>query len=116
MPAAPATTPAKADAAALSVDEQFLELVCGDADLLAAEFDAIIAAEWSDPPARHTGRSGSHRRVPPDDGRRRQTRRANQANRPRHPGVGGWARQRSPPPAPSTDRCQAERQVIATRE
>jgi hypothetical protein len=30
---------------------QFLDLVCHDPDLLAAEFDAIIAAAWHDPPA-----------------------------------------------------------------
>jgi hypothetical protein len=46
------TTPALADTAARTVDEQFLALMCSDADLLRAEFDAIIAAEWPSPPPR----------------------------------------------------------------
>lgn len=113
----PATTPAAADIdAAPSLDEQFLELICGDTDLLAAEFDAIIAAEWPDPPARHTGRSAAHRRVPPAGERRARTRRADQTNRPRHPGVGGWARQRSPPPAPFYAPMSGRKAGDATRE
>jgi hypothetical protein len=39
------------EATVQSVEEQFCELICSDAELLAAEFDAIIAAEWPDPPA-----------------------------------------------------------------
>jgi hypothetical protein len=31
-------------------DEQFLDLLCADEDLLGAEFDAIITAEWPTPP------------------------------------------------------------------
>jgi hypothetical protein len=37
------TTPATGDTTARTVDEQFFDLICNDADLLAAEFDAIIA-------------------------------------------------------------------------
>ncbi|HJQ01506.1 MAG TPA: hypothetical protein VJ851_07890 [Jatrophihabitans sp.] len=93
MPSAPATsgTPAR------SVDEQFVDLICRDADLLAAEFDAIIAAEWPDPPAGRpgSGAAGGH------PGRRAAGRAAEPVrdliDRPRHPGIGGWARQRSPP-------------------
>ncbi|HZC54072.1 MAG TPA: hypothetical protein VE441_16460 [Mycobacterium sp.] len=68
-----------------SVDDQFLDLICDDPDLLDAEFDAIIAAEWPEPPT-----------APPPlrSGQVRQ--------RSRHPGVGGWARQRSPRPATTT--------------
>ena len=40
MPTTPSTS-----RTAPTVDEQFLDLICGDADLLAAEFDAIIAAD-----------------------------------------------------------------------
>jgi hypothetical protein len=36
--------------AARTTDEQFLDLVCADDELLRAEFDAIIAAEWPTPP------------------------------------------------------------------
>ncbi|WP_344256453.1 hypothetical protein [Terrabacter carboxydivorans] len=31
------------------VDARFVEIVCGDDDLLAAEFEAIIAASWPPP-------------------------------------------------------------------
>jgi hypothetical protein len=41
------TTPAPSDRS----DQQFLDLICYDQDLLEAEFDAIIAAEWPTPPA-----------------------------------------------------------------
>ncbi|MGW6443469.1 hypothetical protein [Lentzea sp. NPDC055074] len=48
-----------------TVDDEFLALVCADADLLSAEFDAIIEANWGEPlpspsprrsvpPARHS--------------------------------------------------------------
>lgn len=33
------------------IDDEFLELVCSDEDLLAAEFEAIIAANWPGPPS-----------------------------------------------------------------
>jgi hypothetical protein len=97
------TTPATGDTTARTVDEQFLDLICGDADLLAAEFDTIIAAEWHTPPADRPGRStaGGH----PGDGaaRRGADPVRGLVSRPRHPGIGGWARQRSPPPRqPST--------------
>ncbi|TWD83037.1 hypothetical protein FB561_4190 [Kribbella amoyensis] len=32
--------------------DEFLDLVCDDVDLLRAEFDALIAASWDDPPGR----------------------------------------------------------------
>lgn len=38
-----------------TVDEEFLDLILADDDLLQAEFDAIVAASWSDldrPPPR----------------------------------------------------------------
>ncbi|WP_442278374.1 hypothetical protein [Terrabacter sp. 2YAF2] len=33
------------------VDEEFMALVCADEELLAAEFEAVIAAGWSPPTA-----------------------------------------------------------------
>ena len=33
------------------VDEAFTELICGDPDLVRAEFDALIGAGFDDPPA-----------------------------------------------------------------
>jgi len=96
------TTPATGDAPTRNVEEQFLDLICHDPDLLAAEFDAIIAAEWPEPPGNgfrqgigdgHPNRGAARCAADP----LRST-----ASRPRHPGIGGWARQRSPPAAETT--------------
>jgi hypothetical protein len=75
------TTPATGDP---TVEEQFLNLICNDPDLLAAEFDAIIAAAWPTPPADGPGRPAADPVRDP-------------VHRPRHPGIGGRVRQRSPP-------------------
>jgi len=107
------TTPSTGDTTARAVDDQFLELICGDADLLAAEFDAIIAAEWPEPPADglghraaggHRGRGAARRAAEPVRG---------PVHPPRHPGYGGWARQRSPPCRDPTrrDRKAGDRQA-----
>jgi hypothetical protein len=48
-----------------SVEDQFLDLVCADEELLRAEFDAIIAAEWPNPAggaAAGTARGSRHAR------------------------------------------------------
>lgn len=52
-----------------SLDEEFLALVYGDEELLTAEFEAIIAANWPAPPVapRHGPRRAHGRR--PSDGR-----------------------------------------------
>ena len=80
-----------------SVDEELLELVCADEEFLRAEFDAIIAEEWptnpptADPPGAAPApapRQGW--RPAPLDFRAGR-------GQPRHPGIGGWSRQRSPP-------------------
>ncbi len=83
-------------------DEQFLDLICSDDELVQAEFDAIIAAEWPSPPptrprrdtpgGRHPGRGQRPRPAAPDG----------LPLRPRHPGVRAWSRQRSPPTPPPT--------------
>src|SRR4051794_13061246 len=92
MPATPPTSET-----ARRVDEQFLDLICGDTDLLTAEFDAIIAAEWPEPPADRLGR-GAVGGAPGSGPVRRP---AEPVRGPvaqhRYPGIGGWARQRSPP-------------------
>jgi len=90
------TIPVTGDPSARTVDELFLDLVCSDADLLAAEFDAVIAAAWAEPPgdSSGTGVAGEHPATgaapaaEPDRGLIR---------RPRHSRIGGWERQRSPP-------------------
>jgi hypothetical protein len=108
-------TTAPASETTRTVDERFLDLIYGDPDLLAAEFDAIIAAEWPEPRVGRPGRSPAGRHP----GRRPARRAAGPvqglASRPRHPGIGGWARQRSPPLA-TPDARQAGRQVVATPE
>ena len=109
------TTPATGDTTARTVDEQFLDLICNDADLLAAEFDAIIAAEWPEPPPDRPGtrrrrRAPRQRRSPP---RRRPCPRPGlPATTPRHRRMGTAALT----PAPTPDPRQTGRQVIATRE
>ena len=90
---------------ARTVDEQFLDLICNDEDLLAAEFDAIIAAEWPRPPANTPGRGAADGRPASGAHRRTVARIAGPGGRPRHPGIGGWARQLSPcrrQPRPTT--------------
>jgi hypothetical protein len=76
--------------------EEFLALVCSDAELLLAEFDAIIAAGWPAlPPAEPGCRSAVE---PPAGGTPRWV--AHADGRPRRQGLPGtsWqARQRSPP-------------------
>jgi len=89
--------PSTATTGDTTVDEQFLDLVCNDQDLLAAEFDAIIAAEWPSTPAK-TPRRGATGGNPSSGAARDATASdAGPAARPQQPGVGGWARQRSPP-------------------
>ena len=79
-----------------SAEEQFLDLVLADDDLLQAEFDAIIAAEWPGPPPDLPVRRVRGGQDP--DRRRRH--RATATKRPgagQRPTVDGSARQRSPP-------------------
>ena len=85
-----------------TVDEQFLTLICSDEDLLRAEFDAIIAAEWPGPPTNTPGRRSADGRPARDAPGRGVDRGARPVARPQHPGAGGWARQRSPPTAAAT--------------
>ena len=78
------------------VDQDFLDLVCADQELLRAEFDAIIAQEWSssppspDPPAASpgTGPGPPGHRLPRGD--KASLRRPDS-------GADEWSRQRSPP-------------------
>jgi len=89
------------DLGARTVDVRFLQMICNDEELLAAEFEAIIAAEWPAPPAPR-GEPGATTGAPaPADKHRVALPIDRPVARPRHPGVGGWAHQRSPP-LPST--------------
>jgi hypothetical protein len=97
MPTTPAT-PAPGDATVeRSVDEQFLALLCSDEELLQAEFDAIIAAEWPEPPG-SLPRPGAAGRTP-ERGRPGRCRPGARPRRPQPHPLGGDARrrQRSPP-------------------
>jgi hypothetical protein len=100
MPSRPAT----GDTTARTVDEQFLDLICNDQDLLAAEFDAIIAAAWPTPPAATPGRGALGEHAGRGTARRAADPVRGPVSWPRRPGTGGWARQRSPPARCSNDR------------
>jgi hypothetical protein len=87
-----------------ATDEQFVELLCANQDLLRAEFDAIIAAEWPSPPPAEPDRGDDAEGRPRPRWKRREASVAALLNQAHHPGIGGWTRQRSPPPAASTTR------------
>ena len=82
---------------ARSVEEQFLDLVCSDADLVRAEFDAIIAAGWPERPVPPTRSPVPRPPVPPADGPGGWVviSVAGPVSEPGAPGTGG--RERSPP-------------------
>jgi hypothetical protein len=104
------TMPATGDPTTRTVEEQFLDLICSDQDLLAAEFDAIIAAEWPGPPANPAGRGTVGGRPFSGAGRWVAVRLGGAVGRARQPGIRGWARPRSPPLArPTTDRKAGDR-------
>ena len=92
------TAPPKGDTPARTVDEQFFELICRDADLVAAEFEAIIAAEWPEPPAGRPvrGTAGGPRG---SGGAIRPVAAVRDSGSPaRDPHIDPRARERSPPP------------------
>jgi len=80
---------------------QFVDLICADPDLLRAEFDAIIQAEWNNTPPRRPNHRASEGRPParsradnPGHGRKPHT-------QPK--GADPRTRERSPPhPTPRT--------------
>ncbi len=89
-----------------STDEQHLELLCADEDLVRAEFDAIITAQWPGPPPAEPDRGADAEPDPRRVQHRPETGDALPPSRPRHPGIGGWTRQRSPPARGSHNRRQ----------
>ena len=75
----------------------FLELLRADEELIRAEFEAIVRAEWPGLPT--AGSSAGRSRWGADGGSALGWSRLH-AHRPaidRHPGVEAWGRQRSPP-------------------
>jgi hypothetical protein len=110
MPSAPATS----DPAARTVDEQFLDLICNDPDLLAAEFDAIIAAEWPQPPPDRPARGAASGHPGMAQPAARPSLSATRSLR--HDGPAPADGHGNAHPVPTPDPPQAERQLIATRE
>ncbi|HEY2199960.1 MAG TPA: hypothetical protein VGH69_20095 [Mycobacterium sp.] len=90
------TTPAPGETIVPSVDQQFLDIICSDADLLEAEFDAIIAAEWPSRPEDRGGRGEAPREASRSLSRA-AARDPGPLLRSRHSSIDRWARQRSPP-------------------
>jgi hypothetical protein len=78
-----------------SVDEEFFEIVYGDEELLAAEFDAIIAANWPAAPAGPTSGASRPVRGRSPSGGRVVRRRGDLSDSGR-----AGARERSPPREP----------------
>lgn len=90
--------PADPRLAGTLVEEEFVELVCSDAELVAAEFEAIIAAEWPTvPPARPPLRRSADPSRTPGHERWRRDVPGGPAQRLRRPGTAEGTRQRSPP-------------------
>jgi hypothetical protein len=92
-----ARLPAGARATEVSAQEEALGLLCADPELVQAEFEAIVAAEWPRPPEHRAAVPAQHRRPSggPAPGRARV--RYIVPSPDLHRGVDGWGRQRSPP-------------------
>jgi hypothetical protein len=96
------------DLATRDADAAFAELICADAQWLREEFDALIAASFSQPPA---APPPAPPRVPPPRGRPGPPSR--RLPRPGPPALTppvttpGQRRQRSPPASPPTPGSQA---------
>jgi hypothetical protein len=90
------------DVAARAVHEQFLSLVCEDEELLAAEFDEIVAHAWDGPHPPSPGQPAGPAAEGWDTHRPQGPRRRLPA-RPGHPGADAWARERGPPPGRADD-------------
>jgi len=79
-----------------SAQQQFIELLLGDDELLQAEFDAIIAAEWPGPPP-SLPRRRLHGNEDPGSRRRHRSTAPKEPRAGRLPHLDGLARERSPP-------------------
>jgi len=77
-----------------TIAEGFVAVLCADADLLRAEFDAIVDANWDASPPVPPARSGGPGRRPAPARPPRRSRRPAPAHRP---GARGPVRERSPP-------------------
>jgi len=84
-----------------TVQDEFLAIVSSDVELLRAEFEAIIAAEWPDPPSDDAGDGDTVDRPPHLPPWPRTVGQARLVRRPICPGKDRWCRERSPPLAKS---------------
>jgi len=84
-----------ADPVALSIEADFVELVYNDSDLLMAEFEEIVADEWG--PCPPDGEPASAAALGGPGHSHPAPALIRDLLRPRHPGLGERARQRSPP-------------------
>jgi hypothetical protein len=71
-------------------EEQFLDLLLSEEELLQAEFDAIIAADWSSPPSSSPARDATAEPRPPWPHAS-----SGPAGQPRRPRAAEWVRPRS---------------------
>jgi hypothetical protein len=79
-------------------DEEFLALIYADEQLLRAEFDAIIAAEWPTPPPNRPHDTTLGWRAPSGRSARRSgARPSGLPDQPGRPRVEAWSQVRSPP-------------------
>lgn len=82
------------------VDEQFIDLICADDELMQAEFDEIVAAEWTvPPPVDSTCAATADGRATGGDHRPRAPRSRTETREP-FPTSSGLVFARSPPVAP----------------
>lgn len=82
------------------VDEQFIDLICADDELMQAEFDEIVAAEWAvPPPVDSTCAATADGRATGGDHRPRAPRSRTETREP-FPTSSGLVFARSPPVAP----------------
>ena len=77
---------------------EFAEVVCGDRDLLRAEFDAIIATSWDQPTPPARWRPTPWPGPPPLRRTRGSSSAGRSSGRQHHPPGEGRSRQRAPPP------------------
>ncbi len=92
------TFPTSQHESTLTAEEEFLAIVCSDEDLLRAEFEAILAAEWPSLPPDPPADDAAVERPPGPARRQPRGSQARLPTRARHPGIDRWSQQRSPPP------------------
>ncbi len=96
-----ALQPDTADAAR-TAHEEFVALLIADEDLVSAEFQEIVTAEWPMPPSARPRGGAPSRRWPPQRRSHRRWHSWGAGTRPDPPCLARPTRERSPPPAATT--------------